>query len=174
MRVAPVRSAPRILTAAPARPEVGFVSTNGARPTDRRYWPRPGRLSHKSPRWWPGLAPRRACAVRAEKVAHREEGLRGQGYRCDCASHGNGAPFFASSVLPNALSIGFIGGPSSNKTRSFFPERAPQNRVVGQFAACGNPARSRLSSGSGRLKRRLRPRLAALQAFYRIWWPGGP
>jgi hypothetical protein len=29
----------------------------------------------------------------------------------------------------------------------------------------GNPARSRLSAGSGRLKRRQRPRLAALQAF---------
>jgi hypothetical protein len=33
--VAPVRSLPRILTAAPTAPEVGCVSTNGERPTER-------------------------------------------------------------------------------------------------------------------------------------------
>jgi hypothetical protein len=33
--VAPVRFVPRILTATPTLPEVGFVSTNGPRPTDR-------------------------------------------------------------------------------------------------------------------------------------------
>ena len=33
--VAPVRSLPRILTAAPTSPEVGSVLTNGLRPTDR-------------------------------------------------------------------------------------------------------------------------------------------
>jgi hypothetical protein len=33
--VAPVRSLPRISTAAPTAPEVGRVSTNGPRPTDR-------------------------------------------------------------------------------------------------------------------------------------------
>src|ERR1700691_2723604 len=33
--VAPVRSVPRILTAAPTLPEVGTVSTNGPRPTAR-------------------------------------------------------------------------------------------------------------------------------------------
>src|SRR5580658_8133593 len=33
--VAPVRSVPRILTVPPAGPEVGCVSTNGPRPTDR-------------------------------------------------------------------------------------------------------------------------------------------
>ncbi len=33
--VAPVRSVPRILTAAPTLPEFGNVSTNGPRPTDR-------------------------------------------------------------------------------------------------------------------------------------------
>ena len=33
--VAPVRSVPRILTAAPTLPEVGGVFTNGPRPTDR-------------------------------------------------------------------------------------------------------------------------------------------
>jgi hypothetical protein len=32
--VAPVRSVPRILTAAPTLPEFGSVSTNGPRPTD--------------------------------------------------------------------------------------------------------------------------------------------
>jgi hypothetical protein len=34
--VAPVRSLPRILTAAPTLPNVGCVFTNGPRPTDRR------------------------------------------------------------------------------------------------------------------------------------------
>src|ERR1017187_2371379 len=33
--VAPVRSVPRILTAAPTLPEVGSTSTNGPKPTDR-------------------------------------------------------------------------------------------------------------------------------------------
>src|SRR5208282_4367496 len=33
--VAPFKSVPRILTAAPTLPEVGTVSTNGPRPTDR-------------------------------------------------------------------------------------------------------------------------------------------
>ena len=33
--VAPVRLVPRIVTAAPTAPEVGCVSTNGPRPTDR-------------------------------------------------------------------------------------------------------------------------------------------
>src|SRR5271169_2613736 len=33
--VAPVRLVPRILTAAPTLPQVGCVSTNGARPTSR-------------------------------------------------------------------------------------------------------------------------------------------
>ena len=75
--VAPVRSVPRIVTAAPALPEVGSVSTNGPRPTDRlktvpaRFAPPPVVVPYRSPlvSWTSaqmGLSPSvpaKACSV---------------------------------------------------------------------------------------------------------------
>jgi hypothetical protein len=53
--IASVRSVPRILTAAPALPEFGNVSTNGPRPTDRlKTVPQPygqAALEPPAPNW---------------------------------------------------------------------------------------------------------------------------
>jgi hypothetical protein len=85
--VAPVRSVPRISTVAPTLPEVGSVSTNGPRPTDRlktvpsRCWPRQRPLSRRSPiggldQPRVGVFAVRAPALGAEAVKRRQRATR--------------------------------------------------------------------------------------------------